>query len=89
MTQENKQLCATEDRIIVRKKKERMSEGGIAIPEVASSKQAIGEVIAIGPKAEGVDIGDEVLFTRAGIKIMWKNEELVVLRCGEIIAKLV
>ena len=81
-------LNPTEDRVIVRKIKETMSEGGIAIPEAATSKQFCAEVIAVGPATKAIKVNDKILFTRAGLKILWKNEELVVLRESEVIATL-
>ena len=60
------------DRVIVKRlEEERKSAGGIVIPDTASEKPSMGEVIAVGPGktddngkllAMGAKVGDKILF---------------------------
>ncbi|MDR2711228.1 MAG: co-chaperone GroES [Burkholderiales bacterium] len=60
------------DRIIVKRvEEERKTAGGIVIPDTATEKPSMGEVVAVGPGksddngkviAMGVNVGDKVLF---------------------------
>ena len=60
------------DRVIVKRlEEERKTAGGIVIPDTATEKPSMGEVIAVGPGktddngkliASGVKAGDKILF---------------------------
>ena len=72
-------------------------KGGIIIPDSAKEKQQEGEVIAVGAgkreKGERVPLdvkpGDRVLFGKySGTEIKIEDEELLILREEEILAKL-
>jgi len=79
------------DRVIVRRKEEeRMSAGGIVIPDSATEKPIQGEVVAVGKgkilengevRALDVKVGDKVLFGKyAGTEVKVDGETLLVMR---------
>lgn len=86
------------DRVVVKRvEEERLSAGGIVIPDSASAeKPTRGEVIAVGPgktndngetRAVAVNVGDTVLFGQyGGTAIKINDEELVVMREDDIMA---
>ena len=86
------------DRVIIRRIEEKESvKGGIIIPDTAKEKPQEGEVIAVGAgKLEkgqriplDVEVGDRVLFGKySGTDIKLDNEEYLILREEEILAKL-
>ena len=86
------------DRVIVKPiEKEEMPKGGIVLPDTAKEKPQEGEVIAVGPgrlsedgKRIAIDIkvGDKVIYTKyGGTEIKIEDEELVILRESDILAK--
>jgi chaperonin GroES len=91
-------LTPLHDRVVVKRIEEKESiKGGIIIPDSAKEKQQEGEVIAVGPgkreKGElhplDVKVGDRVLFGKyGGTEIKIEDEELLILREEEILAKL-
>jgi chaperonin GroES len=91
-------LTPLHDRVVVRRIEEKESvKGGIIIPDSAKEKQQEGEVIAVGAgkreKGERVPLdvkpGDRVLFGKySGTEIKIDEEELLILREEEILAKL-
>jgi chaperonin GroES len=92
-------LTPLHDRVVVKRIEEKESvKGGIIIPDSAKEKQQEGEVIAVGPgkreKGEliplDVKTGDRVLFGKySGTEIMIDDQELLILREEEILAKLI
>jgi chaperonin GroES len=85
------------DRVVIRRKEEeRLSPGGIVIPDTAKEKPVRGEVLAVGNGKileDGrtipldVKVGDEVLFGKySGNEIKVDGEELVVMREDDIMA---
>lgn len=83
-------LIATEDRLIVKRITETITDGGIAIPESHQKKQrqTRGTVIAVGPLATEFCVNDVVLFVRSGVEFEFNNEEFIALRRSEVIAKI-
>jgi chaperonin GroES len=86
------------DRLVVKPiEREEMTKSGIVIPDTAKEKPEEGEVLAVGPGrlsedgkriAMDVKVGDRVLFARyGGTEIKVDNEELVILRESDILAK--
>lgn len=85
------------DRVIVKRvKEETTSPGGIVLPESATEKQVIGEVLAIGNgrlldngeiKALEVKVGDKVLFEDkySVNEIKIEGEKVVVMKEEDII----
>ena len=91
-------LTPLHDRVVVKRIEEKESiKGGIIIPDSAKEKQQEGEVIAVGggkrEKGElvplDVKVGDRVLFGKySGTEINIDDEDLLILREEEILAKL-
>jgi chaperonin GroES len=85
------------DRVIVRRvEEEKMSAGGIVIPDNAAEKPIRGEVLAVGNgkvldngEQRGLDVktGDKVLFGKySGTEVKVEGEELLVMREDDIMA---
>ena len=79
------------DRVVVRRlEEEKMSPGGIVIPDSATEKPIQGEVVATGNgkildngEVRGLDVkaGDRILFGKySGTEVKIDNEELLVMR---------
>jgi chaperonin GroES len=91
-------LTPLHDRVVVKRIEEKESvRGGIIIPDTAKEKPVEGQVIAVGPgkreKGELVPLdvkpGDRVLFGKySGTEIKVEDEDLLILREEEILAKL-
>ncbi len=85
------------DRVIVKRmEEERMSAGGIVIPDSATEKPIRGEVLAVGngkilengeKRALDIKVGDMILFGKySGTEIKVDGEELLVMREEDIMA---
>ncbi len=85
------------DRVIVKRmEEERLSAGGIVIPDSATEKPIRGEVLAVGNgkilengevRALDVKVGDKVLFGKyAGTEVKVEGEELLVMKEDDIMA---
>ncbi|GAP65512.1 GroS [Mizugakiibacter sediminis] len=85
------------DRVIIKRmEEERMSAGGIVIPDSATEKPIRGEVIAAGEgkiledgkvRPIAVKKGDKVLFGKySGTEVKVDGEELLVMREEDIMA---
>ena len=86
------------DRLVVRPiEKEEKTKTGIYLPDTAREKPQEGEVIAVGPGrlsedgkriAMDIKVGDKVIYARyGGTEIKVDDEELVILRESDILAK--
>jgi len=86
------------DRVIVKPiEREEVTKGGIFIPDTAKEKPQEGEVLAVGPGrlsedgnriAMDVNVGDRVFYSKyGGTEIKIEDEELVILRESDILAK--
>jgi len=86
------------DRVVVKPiAKEEVTKGGIVLPDTAKEKPQEGEVIAVGPGklsedgkriAMEVKEGDRVIYAKyAGTEVKLDDEELVILRESDILAK--
>ena len=86
------------DRVVVKPTpKEEVSKGGIVIPDTVREKPQEGEVLAVGPGRIDdngkriemeVKVGDKVIYAKyAGTDIKEDDEELVILRDSDILAK--
>jgi chaperonin GroES len=88
------------DRILIRRTEEdeQTTSGGIIIPDTAKEKPQEGEVIAVGQgrlldngdrQAVDVAAGDKILFGKySGTEVAYDNEELLILREDDILAKI-
>jgi chaperonin GroES len=85
------------DRVIVKRmEEERMSAGGIVIPDSATEKPIRGEVLAVGngkilengdKRPLDIGVGDTVLFGKySGTEVKVDGEELLVMREEDIMA---
>jgi chaperonin GroES len=86
------------DRVVIRPlTEEEVSKGGIILPDTAKEKPQRGEVIAVGPgrldengKRVVMEVkkGDKVIYAKyAGMEIKEDEEELLILRENDILAK--
>jgi len=86
------------DRLVVRPiEREEKTKGGIFLPDTAKEKPQEGEVLAVGPGritddgnrlAMDIEVGDIVIYARyGGTEIKIDEEELVILRESDILAK--
>jgi len=85
------------DRIIVKRmEEERMSAGGIVIPDAAAEKPVKGEVVAVGNgrqldngdvRALDVKVGDTVLFGKySGTEVKVDGDDLLVMKEDDVMA---
>ena len=86
------------DRVVVKPTpKEEISKGGIVLPDTAKEKPQEGEVVAVGPGRLSEDgkriamelkMGDKVIYSKyAGTEFKLDDEEVVIMREGDILAK--
>ena len=86
------------DRVVIKPTpKEEVSKGGIVLPDTAKEKPQEGEIIAVGPGrlteddkriAIEVKVGDKVIYSKyAGTEFKLDDEELVIMRESDILAK--
>jgi chaperonin GroES len=87
------------DRVVIKRmEEEKMSAGGIVIPDSATEKPIRGEVIAVGGgkaldngsvRAPQVKVGDKVLFGKyAGTEVKVDGTEILVVKEDDILAVL-
>lgn len=86
------------DRVIVKPiPREEVTKGGIVLPDTAKEKPQEGKVLGVGPGKmtdDGkripldVKVGDTVIYAKyGGTEIKEDNEELIILRESDILAK--
>jgi len=86
------------DRVVIKPTaKEEVSKGGIVLPDTAKEKPQEGKIIAVGPGrltedgkriAMEVKKGDKVIYSKyAGTEFKLDDEDLVIMREGDILAK--
>ena len=86
------------DRLVVRPiEKEEVTKGGIILPDTAREKPQEGEVLAVGPGrmsedgdriAMDVKKGDIIIYAKyGGTEIKIDDEELIILRESDVLAK--
>ena len=86
------------DRVVIKPTpKEEVSKGGIVLPDTAKEKPQEGKIIAAGPgrlteegKRIAMDVkkGDKVIYSKyAGTEFKLDNDELIIMREGDILAK--
>jgi chaperonin GroES len=76
-----------EDRVLIRPDAAKTeSIAGVIIPEAAQEKPAMGEVLAVGPKAKYLEPGVRVLFAKySGAEIDLNGELLLVVQEAEVL----
>jgi len=86
------------DRLVVKPiQREEVTKGGIVLPDTAKEKPQEGEVLAVGPGrlsddgkriAMDIKVGDVVIYAKyGGTEIKIDNEELIILRESDVLAK--
>jgi chaperonin GroES len=86
------------DRVVIKPTpQEEVSKGGIVLPDTAKEKPQEGKIIAVGPgrlteegKRIAMDVKkrDKVIYSKyAGTEFKLDNEELIIMREGDILAK--
>ncbi len=86
------------DRIVVKPiEREEVTKGGIVLPDTVKEKPQEGKVIAVGPGrlsedgkrlAMAIKAGDTVIYAKyGGTEITIDDEDLIILREGDILAK--
>ncbi len=86
------------DRLVVKPiEREEVTKGGIVLPDTARERPQEGKVIAVGPGrlsedgkriAMDVKVGDIVIYAKyGGTEIKIEDEELIILRESDILAK--
>ena len=86
------------DRVVIRAiEREEVTKGGIVLPDTAKEKPQEGEVVAVGPGrltedgkriAMEVKVGERIIYAKyAGTEIKLDDEELIILRESDILAK--
>jgi len=87
------------DRVVVKAlEEEEITKGGILLPDTAKEKPQKGEVMAVGPgklDEDGkrlpmeVKKGDKVIYAKyAGTEVKIEDEEFLILRESDILAKI-
>jgi chaperonin GroES len=87
------------DRVVIKPTpKEEVSKGGIVLPDTAKEKPQEGKIIAVGPgrlteegKRIAMDVkkGNKVIYSKyAGTEFKLDTEELIIMREGDILAKM-
>jgi len=93
-----KKLQPLADRLVVKPiEREEVTKGGIVIPDTVREKPQEGEVIAVGPGrlsedgkriAMDVKVGDVVIYAKyGGMEVKVEDEDLMILRESDILAK--
>ena len=88
-----------QDRVIIKRmEEEKMSSGGIVIPDSATEKPIKGEVVAVGNglvldngevRPLDLKVGDKVLFGKySGTEVTLDGEELLVMKEDDVMAVL-
>ena len=86
------------DRLVVKPiERDEVTKGGIVLPDTVKEKPQEGEILAVGPGrlsddgkriAMEVKVGDRVIYAKyGGTEIKIEDEELVILRESDILAK--
>ena len=87
------------DRVVIKRmEEEKLSAGGIVIPDSATEKPIKGEVVAVGTgkvldngqvRAPQVKVGDKVLFGKySGTEVKLDGQELLVVKEDDLFAVL-
>jgi chaperonin GroES len=86
------------DRLVVKPlEREEVTRGGMVLPDTAKDKPQEGKVLAVGPgrlsedgkrMAMEVRVGDVVIYAKySGTEIKVDNEEVIIMRESDILAK--
>ncbi|MDY0074437.1 MAG: co-chaperone GroES [Acholeplasmataceae bacterium] len=68
-------------------KEEKTTKSGIILTAEDKDKPAMGKVLAIGPKVEGLSVNDVVIYqSYAGTKVKLENQEYLIIQAKNILA---
>ena len=77
-------------RVLLKKTKKEEMRNGLIIPDSLTERQSHGEVIAMGPDVETLDVGDKVMFyTYAGTAVSGDDENLLLINVEDILCVIV
>jgi chaperonin GroES len=87
------------DRVVIKRmEEEKMSAGGIVIPDTATEKPIKGEIVAVGEgkaldngsvRAPKVKVGDKVLFGKwSGTEVKIDGQDLLIMKESDIMGVL-
>ena len=64
------------------------TESGLLLPEEAREKMNVGQVVAIGPDVEGLNLDDRVIYRQySGTKVEWLGIEYMLIKSEDLQAK--
>lgn len=70
-------------------KEERTTTSGIILTSEEKEKPAMGKVLALGPKVEGISVNDRVIYqSYSGTKVKLDGIEYLVIEAKHILAKI-
>lgn len=70
-------------------KEERTTHSGIILTSEEKEKPAMGKVLSIGPKVEGIEVNDRVIYqSYSGTKVKLDGTEYLVIEAKHILAKI-
>lgn len=76
------------DRIVaVRKEVQKKTASGIYLPDNSQEKSVVAQVKAIGPKVEGVKVGDDILYKEySTTEVKVDDTDYIILNEGDVLA---
>ena len=79
-------LRPLQDRVVVRRLEPAgKTASGLYLPDTAKEKPTLAAVVAVGPDAHGLQVGDQVLFNKySGSEVSHGGEDLVILRADDV-----
>jgi chaperonin GroES len=74
--------------VLALEKEEKKTASGIILSTDEKDKPAFGKVLAVGPKVEGLKVGDQVVYqTYSGTTIKLEGKDYLVIKAENILAK--
>lgn len=78
------------DRVVaVAQKAQNKTATGFYLPDAAKEKSKISEVVAVGPDAVGVKVGDKIIYKEySTTEVKIDSVEYVIVKCEDVLATL-
>lgn len=74
------------DRLVVKPNSFEQPSSGLIIPEAAQERQSEGKVLEVGPEVEGIEQGEQIVFsTYGGVELEFDGEKVLVLRQSDVL----
>ena len=74
--------------VLTVEKEESKTASGIILTTENKDKPAFGKIIAVGPKVEGLKVGDVVVYqTYSGTTVKLEDQDFLVIKAENILAK--